>query len=163
MRGRTGGAARILKHRQTSDGRPNTVPLRSTVRVPDGLRSRRNSTGGLAITNYDRMPSFTPIRESFTHTFKNRVSTVPRARACAVGLRTDNDENRQLTTDASFENWRQRRCRCNADDANDAMMMRQNKTDTRRKRKGKGIFWNVGIGLSQLSYTTRGSRPEIQE
>ena len=26
-----------------------------------------------------------------------------------------------------------------------------------------GIFSNVGLGLSQLSYTTRGSRPEIQE
>ena len=63
---------------------------------------------------------------------------MPRARACAVGLRTDNDENRQLTTDASFENWRQRRCRCNADDAHDAMMMRQKKIDTRRKRKEKG-------------------------
>ena len=31
---------------------------------------------------------------------------MPQARASAVGLRTDNDENRQLTTDASFENWR---------------------------------------------------------
>ena len=63
---------------------------------------------------------------------------MPRARASAVGLRTINDENRQLTTDASFENWRQRRCRCNADDAHDAMMMRQKKIDTRRKRKEKG-------------------------
>ena len=61
-----------------------------------------------------------------------------RVRAGAVGLRTDNDENRQLTTDASFENWRQRRCRCNADDVHDAMMMRQIKVDTRRKRKEKG-------------------------
>lgn len=63
---------------------------------------------------------------------------MPRARACAVRLGTNNDEReekRQLITDASFENGRQRRCRCNADDANDAMMMRQIKIDTPRKRK----------------------------
>ena len=28
---------------------------------------------------------------------------MPRARASAVGLRTDNDENRQITTDASLK------------------------------------------------------------
>ena len=74
---------------------------------------------------------------------------MPRARACVNGLKTNNDENRQLTTDATFENWRQRRCRCNADDAHDAMMMRQKKIDTRREQNRRGIFWNVGIGLSQ--------------
>ena len=63
---------------------------------------------------------------------------MPRARACVVGLGTDNNENRQLTTDAAFENWRQRRCRCNADDTHDAMMMRQKKIDTRRKRNKGG-------------------------
>ena len=63
---------------------------------------------------------------------------MPRARACVNVLTTNNDENRQLTTNASFENWRQRRCRCNADDAHDAMMMRQLKIPTRRKRKEKG-------------------------
>ena len=63
---------------------------------------------------------------------------MPRARACAVGLRTDNDANRQLTTDASFENWRQRRCRCNADDAHDVKMMRQikNRHTTKTEREG---------------------------
>ena len=42
---------------------------------------------------------------------------MPRARASAVGLRTVNDENQQLTTDTIFENWRQR-------DADAMLMMR---------------------------------------
>ena len=68
-----------------------------------------------------------------------------RVRASAVGLRTDNDENRQLTTDASFEKLAATGCRCNADDAHDAMMMQQIKVDIRRKRNKGGILWNVGI------------------
>ena len=86
---------RILKHRQTSDGRPNTVPLRSTVRVPDGLRSRRNSTGGLAISNHDRMPSFTSIRESFTHTLKTGLRRCRGARVCE---RAQNEQRREPAT-----------------------------------------------------------------
>lgn len=75
---------------------------------------------------------------------------MPRARASAVGLRTDNDVNRQLTTDASFRKLAATGCRCNADDANDAMMNATDKRTTRRKRNRRGIFWNVGIGLSHV-------------
>ena len=32
---------------------------------------------------------------------------MPRARASVVGLGTNKDDNLQLTTDATFENWRQ--------------------------------------------------------
>ena len=77
---------------------------------------------------------------------------MPRARACAVRLGTNNDEReekRQLITDASFENGRQRNADAMLMMRMSAMMMRQIKIDTRRKRKERGIFWNVGIGLSQ--------------
>ena len=61
-----------------------------------------------------------------------------RARACVVGLRTDNDENLQLITDASFENWRQRGADAMLMMRMMRMMMRQKKIDTRQKRKENG-------------------------
>ena len=106
--------------RITEDGTA-TGDRSGTRRSPIATKFNRRSSD-----NYLRPHvKFQPDHRKFYAYFKNKIQTLPRARASAVGLGTDNDENRQLTTDASFENWRQRRCRCNADDAHDAMMMRQ--------------------------------------
>ena len=49
------------------------------------------------------MPTFNPFREHFPVTYKNTISDMPRARASVVGLKTDNGEDGETWTDASFE------------------------------------------------------------
>ena len=69
-------------------------------RTPNAMKLGRRPTYNITRPHANSHP----ILRTFSGHLSNNISDVPRARASVVGLRTDNRENEETGTDASFVN-----------------------------------------------------------